>query len=180
MDRRLIVFGLAAGAVGPALAQTGGSAVPMGGGNAPAGGVPLGNAEVEHGKRTAIGGAATLEMSRAGLVKASNPKVKEFAQFEHDEQTTIASVLKMMDPSLGTAKPEARMADMIQRLNGLSGAEFDKAFLAGQVEGHQALLAIQEDYISGGRNREHRGIAMLARGQIREHLAVLADLQKMA
>lgn len=178
MDRRLILVGLASVIGGSAFAQ--GSAVPMRGGTAPAGGAPLGTLEVEHGSKTAIAGAAALESSNIALKKAANAKVKQFAQFEHDEQTTIAEILKMMDPSLGTAKPDGKMADVIQRLNGMSGGDFDKAYVAAQIEGHNVLLAIQEDYIKTGRNREHMGIAKLARGQIKEHLVLLSDLQKMA
>lgn len=180
MDRRLILLGLAAGAAGPALAQSSGSTVPMGGGSAPAGGAPLGTAEVEHGKKTAIAGAAALQSSDVALKKASNAKVKQFAQLEHDEQTTIAAVLESIDPSLGSAKPDAKMADMIQKLNGMSGAAFDKAYVDAQIEGHRILLAIQEDYLKVGRNREHRNIASLARGHIKEHLIDLGDLQKMS
>lgn len=172
MDRRLILIGLASGIAGPALGQSGGAT--------PAAGAPLGTAEVEHGKKTAIAGAAALQTSDIALKKASNAKVKQFAQFEHDEQTTVAEILKMMDPSLGAARPDAKMADMIQKLNAMSGAEFDKAYVTAQIEGHQVLLAIQEDYIKVGRNREHLAVAKLARGQIKEHLVVLGELQKMS
>ncbi|WP_375461204.1 DUF4142 domain-containing protein [uncultured Enterovirga sp.] len=180
MDRRLILIGLASGIAGPALAQGTRSAVPTGSGTTPAAGAPLGTAEVEHGQKTAIAGAASLETSNMALKKASNARVKQFAQFEHDEQTTIAEVLKMVDPSLGSSKPDAKMADVAQKLNAMSGAEFDKAYVAAQIEGHQILLAIQEDYMKSGRNREHLGVAKLARGQIKEHLVMLGELQKMS
>jgi putative membrane protein len=150
----------------------------MGGGAAPAAGAKLGNAEVEHGKRTALAGAVALQTSEIALKKAQNAKVKEFAQFEYDEQTTIAQILSAMDPSMGQARPDAKSADMIQRLNGMNGAQFDKAYVMGQIEGHQTLLAIQEDYIKAGSNREHVAIAKLARGMIKEHLVHLNELQK--
>ncbi|MGA0593619.1 hypothetical protein [Enterovirga sp. CN4-39] len=47
-----------------------------------------------------------LQTSNIALQKASNAKVQEFAQFEHDEQTTIAESLKSMDPSRASAKPD--------------------------------------------------------------------------
>lgn len=180
MDRRLILaWAAAAVAAGPALAQTGGSAVPMGAGTAPAAGAKMGNAEVAHAQKTAIAGAATLQTSDVALQKARNAKVKEFAKFERDEQITIAEILKAMDPSLGSAKPDAKMADVIQKMTAMQpGAEFDKAYVMNQIEGHQMLLAIQEDYLKAGANREHVAIAKLARGMIKEHLTLLGDLQK--
>ena len=39
------------------------------------------------------------------LEKARGAKVKEFAQFERDEQTTVGEILKSMDPRSGLADP---------------------------------------------------------------------------
>jgi putative membrane protein len=178
MNRRLILLGLATGAASPVLAQSG-SAVPMGGGAAPAAGAPISLPEVEHGKKTAITGAAALESSDIALKKARDPRVKQFAQFERDEQTTIAEILRSIDPSMGRANPDPKMADVIQKLNGMqAGAEFDKAYVTAQIEGHGILLQIQEDYLKIGKSREHVGIAKLARGMIKEHLVLLTEMQK--
>ena len=49
--------------------------------------------------------------------------------------------------------------------------------MALQVEGHSQLLAVQERYLAYGRVPSIRHIAMLARGQIREHLRLLSDIQ---
>ena len=59
------------------------------------------------------------------------------------------------------------------------GAAFDKDYVALQIQGHQELLKIQESYLqqSAG-NREMTNVAKLARGQIKEHLALLQDIQK--
>jgi putative membrane protein len=68
---------------------------------------------------------------------------------------------------------------MLQRLQQASGAEFDRMYLEGQLQGHRDLLQVQERYISSNpRNREHLNVAKLARGHIREHLAVLESLQQ--
>lgn len=180
MDRRHIFLGLpvAIAAASSALAQ--GSAMPAGPGASPTAGAKLGNAEVEHAKKTAIAGAATLESSKVAVTKAQNEMVKMFAMFERDEQMTIAEVLEAMDPSLGAAKPDAKMADMLQKMNAMpAGAEFDKAYVAAQVQGHETLLSIQEEYLKVGRNREHVAVAKMARGVIKEHLALLAHTRKM-
>jgi putative membrane protein len=57
-----------------------------------------------------------------------------------------------------------------------SGPEFDKEYLQGQKEGHQELLKIQETYIRSGRQREAVNVSKLARGQIKEHLALLDNI----
>jgi hypothetical protein len=44
-------------------------------------------------------------MADMALEKARGAKVKEFAQFERDEQTMVGEILKSMDPDLGSPTP---------------------------------------------------------------------------
>lgn len=167
MDRRVMILALAAGAASPAFAQT---AMPGG---------EMGPAEMDHGKRTAMTGMVALQTSDVALEKARNAKVKEFAKFEHDEQTTVAEILKSMAPNMPPPMLDPKMAEMVQMLKGMAaGAAFDKAYVTGQIEGHEMLLKIQEDYIKAGKNREQLGVAKLVRGMVKEHLVLLGDLRK--
>jgi putative membrane protein len=58
----------------------------------------------------------------------------------------------------------------------MSGKDFQKAYVNAQIEGHQKLLRIQEDYLASGKDVGHMNVAKLTRGQIKEHLQLLADL----
>lgn len=188
MDRRVLIMSLAAaGVAGPAFAQatapmSGSAGMPAAGSAAPAGGMaPMSQAEMDYGMKTAMAGTAALMMADIGLEKATNARVKEFAKFEHDEQTTVAEILKSMNPNMQPPKPDAKAAAAIDKLKGMkAGAEFDRAFVQGQTEGHEMLLAIQEDYLKTGKNREVMNVAKLARGMIKEHLVLLGDLKKAA
>ncbi|HZA92911.1 MAG TPA: DUF4142 domain-containing protein, partial [Gemmatimonadales bacterium] len=112
------------------------------------------------------------------------------------EQTTLSEVLRsMMDPGATAATgsagsqsgqpampamqmdPSAR--DMMQKMqNQQAGAEFDKMYLEAQLQGHRDLLQVQERYLqSNPQNREHVNVAKMARGHIREHIAMLEDMQ---
>ena len=168
MDRRILMVALAAaasaGATGSAYAQ---------------GAATMGQAEMEHAKKTAMVGSVALMTSDVALEKARNAKVKEFAEFEHDEQTTVAEILKSMDPSMAPPSPDPKMADMVSKLKGMSaGAAFDKAYVAGQIEGHEMLLKIQEDYLKVGKDMAHVAVTKLVRGMVKEHLTLLSDLHK--
>lgn len=171
MDRRVVLMSLAAVAgAGPALAQMSGAMT-----------AEMGQAEKEHAMKTAMAGTASLMIADIGLEKARNAKVKEFAKFEHDEQTTVAEILKSMDPGMTPPKPDEKTAATIEKLRGMkAGAEFDRAFVTAQTEGHEMLLAIQEDYLKAGRNREVVNATKLVRGMVKEHLVLLGDLKKMA
>ena len=216
MHRRLVLTGLTAAAAIPAFAQTQQPApiqvTPQPAGNQPgsaAGGGfasagQLGQAEVQHLQQTLATGTVALQTSEIALQKAQNPKVKQFAQFERDEQTTIAEVLRSLQEPAATASagaagsgaaasaaaggaraaataPEipadkAKMMEELQQAK--AGAEFDRLYIQGQLQGHQELLQVQERYLQANtRNREHTNVAKLARGHIREHIAMLQEVQ---
>ncbi|WP_262299030.1 DUF4142 domain-containing protein [Microvirga sesbaniae] len=202
MDRRTLLGGLAAAlVVAPALAQTGGSSPAMPSGSSGAmpmsqPGGQMSQADMQHMQQTMQLGMVALESSRIAMNKVRNEDLKRFANFEIQEQTTLSEVLRsMMEPAATAATgsaggpstaamppmqmdPSAR--DMIQKMqNQQAGAEFDKMYLQAQLEGHRDLLQVQERYLqSNPQNREHMNVAKLARGQIREHIALLEDMQK--
>jgi len=52
-------------------------------------------------------------------------------------------------------------------------------YLQAQLQGHRDLLQVQERYLqSNPQNREHTNVAKMARGHIREHIAMLEEMQK--
>jgi predicted outer membrane protein len=117
--------------------------------------------------------------------------VKEFAKWEVAEQETIADILKSMETDAkaeGALKPpteveveatlDAESKSSLDKLKSASGPDFDKAYVAAQLDGHKKLLTIQEDYLKVGQNREHLSVTKLARGQIKEHIDHL-DMLKL-
>ena len=198
MDRRLILAGLAAAVAGPALAQTtqtmpsaSGTASGAATGNM-AGAMPMGDAEMRYMQRTMSAGAAALETSRIAREKAQSAEAKMFATFEVREQEGIADVLKSVkDPAAvtGTVKApsdaevtgmlDAKGKQMVEKMRGgKAGAEFDKEYVMGQLEGHRELLEIQQDYLKSGKNREMVNVAKLASAHIQDHIALLEEMQK--
>jgi len=213
MDRRLVLVSLTAAVAAPALAQ---QSNPSAGSpsNAAARSGLLGPDEMQHIQQTLQLGMVALETSRMALQKARNENLRQFAQFETDEQTTLAQVLHtMMDPTApavtgattqsqsaqtgsspsstpATAATSAARApdsmldtkgrEMIQKLQQVSEADFDKTYLAGQMDGHRDLLQVQERYLSSNpQNINHVNVVKLARGQIKEHIALLTNIQNV-
>jgi putative membrane protein len=202
MDRRHVLAGLAGFPLASAAfaqtaqpqspaAQTGGAAGGVYGTagvtNANnAGGQAMGQAEQQWIRETMMVGSVALQTSEIALQKAQDEDVKQFAQFERDEQQTIAEVLRSMLEPAGTAstanppQPDQQHAAMIQKLQqAKAGDAFDKEYIQGQLQGHQELLQIQERFLQGRpQNREAMNAAKLARGQIKEHLVLLKDIQE--
>ncbi|RYG60072.1 MAG: DUF4142 domain-containing protein [Alphaproteobacteria bacterium] len=137
-------------------------------------------AETEHRMATLQTGMLAMESSRVAISRSSNMMVKQFAQAEIDEQTTIATVFKSMYPDMPEVKLNAENTAKLNQLKNAPSAGFDKAYVAMQIEGHNMLLEAQDDYISGAQNREEMNVAKLARGQIKDHLKLLTAFQMHA
>jgi putative membrane protein len=153
----------------------------------------MGEAEMTHLQDTQKVGSLSLASSRLAVSTASNEDVKQFAEFEVAEQETVADVLMSVqmaaDDAEGALKVptdeevEAMLDEegtaKLEELRGMTGADFDSAYVTAQLEGHNMLLDIQETYLEVGQNREHLNIAKLARATIREHITHLEALQAM-
>src|SRR6195952_900896 len=197
LERRVLLTAIAATIAVPAFAQTTPRNDPAGAakdssmsdrGGATAG--AMGAAEQKHMMETMAAGSMSLAASRVAVKKARDEDVKQFAEFEVAEQETIADVLtSMKDPSKASGKlnppsdAEVRKniaqedQAMLQKMEQMEGKEFEAAYVKAQTEGHQKLLRIQEDYLASGKDLAHINIAKLARGQIKEHMQILADLR---
>ena len=136
----------------------------------------MGDAERRHAMDTLRVGGLALQSSQVAQRKASGAAVKKFAGFEVDEQTTIAQIIKE-STGMAPPPPDAKAKAVMDKLNAASGRAFDTAYITAQTDGHNELLQIQERYLASGRVPAMRHVAMLARGQIKEHLAHLATLR---
>ncbi|WP_081996005.1 DUF4142 domain-containing protein [Croceibacterium mercuriale] len=138
----------------------------------------MGEAERQHAMETLRNGGLALMTSQMALEKGRNAAVKEFAGFEVTEQTTIAQIIRE-SKNMTPPPPGAMEQEVLARLNVASGRAFDRAYVAAQIEGHQKLLQIQETYLANGQDMPTRHVAMLARGQIMEHLALLGKMRRV-
>ena len=135
----------------------------------------------------------SLQQSNFAVSKAQDPRVKQFAEFEIEEQNNLTDVLRSFaDPAATAATsagaqasastaPELSQGDSaaMERLSKAQpGAALDREYIAMQIQGHQKLLKLQEDNLQNSGNREMTNIAKLARGQIKEHIAMLEDIQR--
>ncbi len=162
---------------------------------APPSGGDVSAAVTEHMKRTIAAGSLSLAASRLALTKVKNATLKQFAEFETAEQDTIADIFKgkMMPDArpmgVGEVKAPTDAAvtgnldqkgkDLLEKLRAMkAGPEFDRDYVKAQVQGHRELLAIQDTYLKVADDRDETNVAKLAKGMIKEHLTLLADIEK--
>ena len=93
-------------------------------------------------RKAAQGGAAQVQLAQLALQKTSNEAVKKFAQRMIDDHTAITQSLKSFADELGVQTPKPSKMDQQEydRLSGLSGADFDREYLADMVKDHHRDL----------------------------------------
>lgn len=121
-----------------------------------------------------MSGEYAVATSRIALERSRNPHVRNFAQLEINEQTAVAAAL---GAAPGTVQPRPDQIAIIQQLQGMPpGRGFDRAYVEGQIAGHEELLALNTAYAQNGRDDRGRAVATLAVPSIQTHLSILSKM----
>jgi putative membrane protein len=143
--------------------------------------MPAMNADQHFAMEAAEGGRAEVELGQLAADKGSAAKVKEFGQrmvTEHgkagDELKSLASSKNITLPADLAAKHKA----LKDRLSKLSGAAFDRAYMAEMVKDHQMDAAAFHKEAASGKDPEIKAWAGKTASMVDEHLKIARDLQK--
>lgn len=128
----------------------------------------------------AHGGMAEVRLGQLALQKSTNPEVKRFAQQmiqEHsaanEELMRIVSQKGMRAPSDAGPKYEAAMMRLMQ----LSGAEFDRAYLAeAGVNSHLESAAVYQRQVAMGQDPDLKAFAAKILPRVQGHLAMASQM----
>lgn len=122
--------------------------------------------------KAAEGGMMEVELGRVASQKASNSDVKAFAQRMVTDHTkanqklmAIASANQLTPPA---SLPSDKRAEM-DKLNRLSGAEFDRMYMSHMLKDHQKTIADFEKQASDGSNPSLQSFARETLPTLREH-----------
>lgn len=137
------------------------------------------NAKNEREFRMGVIGPAELSLatSKIATEKASQKNAKEFAGFELTEAIAVTSVLK----DLGTSVPpmDTKAKAVLEKIkNTPSGNEFDKIYIKAQLENHEFLRDLAQNYLKKSKDKttaaESQGkhLATLALATFKEHVAI--------
>jgi putative membrane protein len=90
------------------------------------------------------GGMAEVQLGQLAAEKASSPKVKAFGQKMVTDHTMLNNELKPFADKDGVTPPSSLTSDdqaEYDKLNGLSGKDFDKEYVAYMMKDHDKDLA---------------------------------------
>jgi putative membrane protein len=116
-----------------------------------------------------------IEAGNLAAKQAENGDVKDFGQRMVDDHTKTSDQLKALvkdndiKAELPTAVDDKHQAKL-GKLKDLSGAAFDKAYMAGQVKAHEKAMNAFQDYASDGDNAELKQWAASTLPTLKDHL----------
>ena len=120
------------------------------------------------------GGDYSIETSRLALERG-NRSIRDFAELEIAEQTSIAASLYATP---GSVPPRPDQAAIVARLSTLPpGRAFNRAYIMGQIAGHKELLALNTYYARTGIDPRAQAVAQVSIPTIETHLAILYRLR---
>jgi len=127
-----------------------------------------------------------IDAGKLAKSKSKNKQVKEFAQLMITDHTGVNKQAVALVNKLNVTPEENDIsrglksdgAATLEKLNGLKGAAFDKAYVANEVTYHQAVLdAIDKTLLPNAKNAELKGMLEKVRPAIDAHLQHAKHIQ---
>lgn len=132
-------------------------------------------------KEAAAGGMAEVELGKVAQSKGSSEGVRSFGAQMVTDHTAANMKLKAAaaksDVKLPTDTDAAHKATK-KKLEGLSGAEFDTAYIQSQVMDHQKTVALLEREIASGTDANAKTWAQESLPVVKMHLSMIQGMDK--
>ena len=138
--------------------------------------------EIDFVTRASIGNLFAIAESQLAIDRADDPKVKAFAQQLVEDHEKANAALETATDGSGAAVATRLDEDhqvRVTTLQGKSGADFDKAYVADQGEIHSNALTLYADYMLLGSNAKLKALAIkmipVTQTQLKNVLALSVD-----
>jgi putative membrane protein len=132
-------------------------------------------------KKATACGLGEVNLGNLAARRATNPDVKKFAARTVKDHTKANRELlalaneEKIDVATTMSADDKKLMD---RLVKLSGAEFDRAYMEGEIKDHEEAISLFEKEAKNGKNAKLRDWAKKTLPTIREHLKMAKDIQK--
>ncbi|MBA3786722.1 MAG: DUF4142 domain-containing protein [Acidobacteria bacterium] len=128
----------------------------------------------------AKGGMAEVELSRLATTKAQNAEVKKFAQKMIEDHTNANTEMKQLAGKKNVTLPtelDAEHKAIKDNLSGLSGAEFDKAYVNAMVSDHEKTVLLFKKQSDGGTDADAKAFASKTLPKLQMHLDMIKGIE---
>ncbi|MBV9482872.1 MAG: DUF4142 domain-containing protein [Acidobacteria bacterium] len=128
----------------------------------------------------AMANRAEIDAGKIAVGKAHNDAVGQFARrMTHDHaqaDNRLAELAKRRNITLFNT-PDAEQQMMQERLQNLSGAEFDTSYIQAQITSHQKAATLLEWEIDSGENNQIKQFASQTLPVVFQHLQMAQNIQ---
>lgn len=124
---------------------------------------------------------AEIQGGKTAQSNASSDGVKKFAAQMVADHTKTSDQLKPMAQSRGVplpAAPSAKDERDMKKMSELSGADFDRAYMASQVRAHRDAVSLFRNEAKSGKDAELKSFAAATLPALEGHLKMATDLAK--
>lgn len=130
--------------------------------------------------KAAQGGMAEVELGKLAATKAQSPEVKNYAQKMVDDHSKVNGELKALAARKNLSLPDRldiAHQSLMDRLKGLSGAEFDKAYVEAMVDEHQKTVELFKNEVQNGDDGDVKKWANSILPTLQAHLEMIKNIQ---
>jgi putative membrane protein len=138
------------------------------------------SADTTFAMRAAQGGTAEVQMGKLAAEKASSPDVKAFGQQMVDDHTKANDDLKSVAEKKGMTLPadmNAHQHAAYTKLQKLSGAAFDRAYVKDMVMDHQEDVKEFQKESNTGKDDEVKSFASRTLPVLQTHLEKIRSIE---
>lgn len=124
-------------------------------------------------KKAILDSEAEIKLGRTVQQNASDPNVKEYGQKMIDDHSKMKEQMMPIAQQMGIKLPSTlppKLAKRQEKLQGLSGAEFDKAYMSAMVKDHSKDVPEFRHEANDAQNPQVKEAAQKAAPVIEEHL----------
>jgi putative membrane protein len=125
------------------------------------------------------GGAAEIQLGQLAQQKSQSEDVKQFAQKMVEEHTQLSEQMKPVAQQLGVKEPKGpskKDKQLMAKLEGLSGPQFDEAYIQAMVKDHKEDLKEFKNEAQSALNQNVKQAAQQGAGVISQHLQMIEQI----
>jgi putative membrane protein len=122
---------------------------------------------------------AEIQTSQLALKRSQNPQVLKYAREMIQMHTDSSNKLKPIATQLNVVLPKSLRAEdrsLVNRLQTLSGTQFDRVYINGQTQGHAKTQAAYQQELQQGQNAQLKAFASEILPVVTMHLQMARSL----
>nr|WP_176573316.1 DUF4142 domain-containing protein [Nonomuraea pusilla] len=123
---------------------------------------------------------AEIQAGRLGESKGTTKEIKSVGKMLVDDHTKLDSQVTQAASRLGIELPSSPNKDqkeLMKKLEGASGKDFDTMWLKGMTKGHEQAIEATKKEVSDGSSQVATTLAKAAQPQLEDHLNALRKAQ---